>query len=68
LRSSETVVGVEAELLFDEDNYTVSQSDVIFNDAIFAGGSPTVSITTTDSTVKVLALAQATDSIAASST
>ncbi|MFC1544569.1 cohesin domain-containing protein [Gemmatimonadota bacterium] len=67
LRSSETIVGVEAELLFDKDNFTVSESNVDFNDAIFASGAPGgLTVVPTDSTVKVLAYGLATDSIAAS--
>jgi hypothetical protein len=67
LRSSETVVGFEAELMFDSDNFTVSESNVAINSALFGTGSPYITdVTVTDSTVQVLATAQPTDSIAAS--
>ncbi len=68
LRSAETVNAVEAELQFNASKFTVSAADVTLNGSIFAGGTASVSVTTTDSTVKIIAIPSATDSIAASNT
>ena len=65
LKNSETVVGVEAELAFDADNFTVSEGDLVFNKSIFSGSEENVNveISTTSSTIKVVAFPLSTDSI-----
>ena len=68
LKNSETLVAIEAELMIDSGNFTVSQSDVTLNSAIYSGGVSST-VTVTDSTVKVVALpANPLDSISASAT
>jgi len=68
LRSTESIVSVEATLAFAKKNFTVSQSNVVFNSALFAGGA-SLTVTATDSTLKVSGFPVSTeDSIAPSST
>ncbi len=69
LRAAESVNAVEAVLTFNDSNFTVTADDVIFNGGVFTGGNASVSVTLTDSTVKIIALpADPTDSIAAGNT
>ena len=65
LKNSETAVAVEAVLTFDADQFTVEESDVVFNKAIFTGSEAGVTVTLliTESTVSVVALPGAQDSI-----
>jgi len=68
MKSAETVVAIEGDLTFNSSNYTVSESDVTVNNALFAGGV-SASVSVTDSTVNVVALpANTLDSIPASVT
>ncbi len=68
LRAAETVNAVEAVLKFSASNFTATAADVIFNGGIFAGGTANTTVTLTDSSVKIVAIPAATDSIAASNT
>lgn len=68
LRAAETVSAVEAELQFNASKFSVSADDVTFNGSIFAGGTASVLVTTTDSTVKIIAFPSGLDSIVASNT
>ncbi|MFH1068656.1 MAG: cohesin domain-containing protein, partial [Candidatus Glassbacteria bacterium] len=68
LRSTETIVGVEATLSFAKTNFTANQSSVVFGSALFAGGA-SLTVIATDSTLKVVGFpVNIEDSIAASST
>ncbi|HUU27483.1 MAG TPA: cohesin domain-containing protein [archaeon] len=67
-KNAETVVGVEAELEFDPDNFTYNTGEIVFNKAVFSGAeqSVIVDVSSTDSTIKVGAIPFSVDSIAPS--
>lgn len=66
LRNGETVVGAEATLWFDKDNFTTSAGKVMFNPNIFSNAANAQSdVVVTDSTVSVAGYAFSADSIAA---
>jgi len=65
LKNAQTAVGIEAELKFDEDQFTASEADIVFNKAVFSGLESNINYepVVTDSTVKVAGYPSGLDSI-----
>jgi len=66
LKNADAIVGAEATLKFNSSKYTVSSSSVVVNKSIFTNETDvTTTVTTTDSTVSVVAFPASTDSVIA---